>query len=133
MSNIYANLSSSHHHHHYHRSSHHHHHRGGTTTSFQPPVVVTTNGSGGGSGSNSAQFNLKYDRPLVTQHAAKLGGDGVSIRRHSSLYQKPYLPRSESILHYDKIRVEPGTFDFDDHFLFKGLHKKIKFFQDKKN
>lgn len=59
-------------------------------TSFQP---------------NSNHYKQNHERPLVNH--AKIGGDGPTLRRHSSLlYPKTHLPRSESNINYEKNKID---------------------------
>lgn len=51
----------------------------------------------------STQFSRQYKN--VAHH--KMGGE--SVKRPGSLYQKGYLPRSESVLQYDRVRNEAET------------------------
>lgn len=95
--------SNSHGNHHFINKQNHHHH--GSTNNLTTSSSNNNNSTSSNTNRVSFQPSTQFNRQYKQVGHTKLGGD-AQVRRQGSLYQKGYLPRSESILQYEKIRMD---------------------------
>ena len=80
-----------------------------TTAVTAPTTSTSTSASYNGarvSFQPNTQFSRQSKQQQQQQHVVQNKSGGDSVKRHGSLYLKGYLPRSESVLQYDKVRNE---------------------------
>jgi len=73
------------------------------TNSLKEDLLSYSGGGGGGGGGTRVSFQPNTQFTRHSNHHASIGSGDSAIKRHSSLYSKGYLPRSESVLQYDKV------------------------------